>query len=74
MRAILKGLGKREKTSSFIHTSGIASLVALKENVPSKVWDDVNDIDVITSLPGGAMHKEVDDVCLPAIIPVPLVL
>jgi len=64
IRAILKGLSGRSKKGYYIHTSGAASVWDKPDGskAGTKVWDDIVDIETLTSMPEGGNHWAEDKV------------
>jgi hypothetical protein len=66
IEALLKGLEdpKRQKKGHYIHTSGAMLIVGGPDGSKpgSKIWDDVVDIDTITSMPDTAFHRKEEKV------------
>ena len=62
--AILKGLGGRSEKGYYIHTSGVALIWDEPDGSKpgTKIWDDVADIDEITSMPEEKTHRQTDKV------------
>lgn len=68
IRAILKGLGGRIKKGYYIHTSGAALIWDTPDGSKpgTRIWDDVADIETLTSMPEEAYHRAEDKVLLKA--------
>lgn len=72
VRAMLEGLGSDAKTRFLIHTSGAANLLyddMMSGNVGNKgtkIYDDIEDIQTITSFPDAVPHRPVDKLVLEA--------
>ena len=64
INAILRGLGARETKGYYIHTSGAALIWDTPDGSKpgTKIWDDVADIDTITTMPETATHSSTDKV------------
>ncbi|RDL40065.1 uncharacterized protein BP5553_00044 [Venustampulla echinocandica] len=60
--AILRGLASREVKGFYFHTSGAALIWDEPDGskAGTKVWDDIEDIGVITSLPEDKSHRKTD--------------
>jgi hypothetical protein len=74
MQALLNGLEDpgREKKSYYIHASGALLILDCPDGSKpgSKIWDDVPDIDSITSMYDAAYHRKGDKVS-PTLLPTP---
>ncbi|TVY50752.1 hypothetical protein LCER1_G006222 [Lachnellula cervina] len=68
IRAILKGLGGRIKKGYYIHTSGAALIWDTPDGSKpgTRIWDDVADIETLTSMPEEAYHRAEDKVVFEA--------
>lgn len=62
--AIIKGLENRSEKGYYIHTSGGALIWDEPDGSKpgTKIWDDVADIDEITSMPEYRTHRQTDKV------------
>ncbi|KAK5712105.1 hypothetical protein LTR15_012174 [Elasticomyces elasticus] len=67
IKALIAGLLRRNEPSFLIHLSGTGIVADYRDDTyhgteNPKIWSDVDDIDAITSMPGIAVHRNVDKI------------
>ncbi|CUS13636.1 unnamed protein product [Tuber aestivum] len=67
-KALIAGVSKRPQGGLMLHTSGLTIIMDKPngDHLSPRVWDDIADVDELTSLPDTHWHRPVDKIILEA--------